>query len=98
MAKTTDLTPQKTASDHEFAICGCCAKQINNTPYKKIFLFGIKSEADSVIHLIKRYAELILRTEMVCVSTPVGCASYELKICILKRKILKNHERNLKKI
>ena len=58
MAESADLTPKKTASDREFKICRCCAKNISNKSCKKIFLFGIKSETDNIIDLIKKFGEI----------------------------------------
>ena len=72
MAESADLTPKKTASDREFEICRCCAKNISNKSYEKIFLFGIKSETNNIIDLIKKNLEkLRFWTEMAYRSTLV---------------------------
>ena len=97
MAESADLTPKKTASDREFEICRCCAKNISNKSYEKIFFFGIKSETDNIIDLIKKFGEIeILDGDGLPKYTCRTCW-LNVKICTLKRMILKGYVRNQKK-
>ncbi len=81
MAERTDLTPKKTASEHEFEICRCCAKNISKKSYDKIFLFGIKSDTDNIIDLVKRFGGID-------VFDGDGLPKYICRTCWLKVKNL----------